>query len=168
MRTVAYAALLLGALDPLEGSWLVAASAGILAIAGRGSLPPATQRRARLAAILVIAGVAGMWILSALGGVGGATGRSPVWLLTLLPYPAGWLLALWGTGRPRWGAPAFMGVGVWYVTLGLLGLRTPTGEPAILLSVAGFGALLLCGGGWLTWQERWGATRSPATVVPRR
>ena len=36
VRTVAYAALLLGALDPLEGSWLVAAAAGILAIAGRG------------------------------------------------------------------------------------------------------------------------------------
>jgi hypothetical protein len=45
---------------------------------------------------LVLAGVAALWGLSALGGVGGDTGRSMWWLLLCAPYGLGWLLALGG------------------------------------------------------------------------
>jgi hypothetical protein len=37
-----------------------------------------------------------MWVLSAFGGLGGATGRSPWWGLTILPYPAGWIMGIIG------------------------------------------------------------------------
>ena len=42
----------------------------------------------------VALGVATLWAMSALGGVGGDTGRSIWWLLVLLPYPVGWILAV--------------------------------------------------------------------------
>ena len=37
-----------------------------------------------------------MFALSAVGGIGGKSGHSIWWGLLLLPYPAGWLMALVG------------------------------------------------------------------------
>jgi hypothetical protein len=34
--------------------------------------------------------------MSALGGIGGDTGRSYWWALLFLPYPVGWIMALTG------------------------------------------------------------------------
>jgi hypothetical protein len=37
-----------------------------------------------------------MLVLSAAGGIGGRSGHSMWWGILILPYPAGWLLALAG------------------------------------------------------------------------
>ena len=40
-----------------------------------------------------------MFGMSALGGVGGTSGRSIWWILLCLPYPIGWVLGLVGAAR---------------------------------------------------------------------
>lgn len=51
------------------------------------------------AAALTTAAVAWMFVLSAMGGFGGDTGRSAWWALTLVPFPCGWGLGLFSLGR---------------------------------------------------------------------
>ena len=95
---VGLAALILGTLDPLEGSLLILAAVALLALAGYAG--HFTGRRQLAWALgLVALGVGTLWGLSALGGFGGRTGRSNWWALLLLPYPVGWLLALSGALR---------------------------------------------------------------------
>ena len=48
------------------------------------------------AAMLIALGVAALFGLSALGGVGGSTGRSMWWLALCVSYPIGWILGLFG------------------------------------------------------------------------
>lgn len=40
--------------------------------------------------MLAAGGVGWLFILSAMGGFGGDTGRGAWWALTILPYPIGW------------------------------------------------------------------------------
>ncbi|HEX5215651.1 MAG TPA: hypothetical protein VFV98_09325 [Vicinamibacterales bacterium] len=95
-RTLVIAGLLLmlvGALDPLEGS-VVILGGSVLAAAGAFF---ARSRRYRLqiaASLLIAMGVAALFGLSALGGVGGTTGRSMWWLAICVSYPIGWLIGL--------------------------------------------------------------------------
>ena len=95
---VGLAAMLAGAVDPLEGSPMVAAAVGLV---GLGSwYGHSRQRRSLLWSVgLVAVGVGAMFILSALGGVGGTSGRPLWWALTILPYPVGWILGLVGAIR---------------------------------------------------------------------
>ena len=88
--------MVIGALDPLEGSVIILPC---VAIAALGVWMGHTRRRKLVYAgvALVAWGVAGMFLLSAIGGVGGTSGRSAWWTLTLLPYPVGWLLGLAGS-----------------------------------------------------------------------
>ncbi|MFZ9745906.1 MAG: hypothetical protein ACO3G4_04665 [Opitutaceae bacterium] len=84
-----------GALDPLEGAGVILAGSVLLRVSA--SLPRAPLPRPRrwtLVTVLIAAGVAAMFALSTGGGIGGDTGRSGMWLLLLLPYPAGWLLGV--------------------------------------------------------------------------
>ena len=84
---------LLGTIDPMEGSILVALGAGTMAWVSYIAKEPHFKYY-RLAAVLIAIGVATLWILSAYGGFGGDTGRSDSWGLLVLPYPAGWLIVL--------------------------------------------------------------------------
>jgi len=98
LLVIGTAALVLGAVDPLEGSIVVMAGAGVaMGAAHLGHL------RARhwldWGMALGLLGVAAMWGLSAAGGVGPSSGRSYWWALLLLPYPVGWLLSLSGAVR---------------------------------------------------------------------
>lgn len=154
VRAVGFAALLLGALDPLEGSWVILAGAVALALVGRPEHTAAERRQEVLAAVLIAAGVAAMWILSGIGGIGGPAGQPVAWAITLLPYPIGWLLAIWSPGRTRWSAPAAIGVGAWYLAIAFLALRMARGEPGFLLGLAAFGATVGAGSGYLIWQQR--------------
>jgi hypothetical protein len=94
-----------------------------------------------------------MWIVSSVGGIGGPAGQPVGWAVTLLPYPAGWLLAIWAPGRPRWAAPAATGVGLWYVAIAFLALRMDRGSSGFLLGLAAFGACVSAGSGYLSWRQ---------------
>ena len=90
-------AMLLGSLDPLEGSLLILPGSGLVAVAvclsGKG-------RRTVLYWTwvfgLIAVGVGALFGLSAVGGIGGQSGHSLWWGVLLLPYAAGWLMALAG------------------------------------------------------------------------
>lgn len=89
------AAMLLGALDPLEGSLIILPGAAAAALGARLG---GTRWRSLLlwSFVLVAVGVAALFAMSAVGGLGGSTGRSMWWALVLLPYPVGWVLGLIG------------------------------------------------------------------------
>ena len=76
---------MVGTLDPLEGSLL------ILAGKDRGTV-------LYWACVfgLIAVGVGALFGLSAVGGIGGQAGHSMWWGVLLLPYLAGWLMALAG------------------------------------------------------------------------
>ncbi len=84
---------LLGSIDPLEGSVLVALGGIVMAVVARRMEDP-HWKYYRLAAILLVAGVAVLWIVSALGGFGGESDLAWGWGWLLLPYPAGWFMVL--------------------------------------------------------------------------
>jgi hypothetical protein len=92
---VGLVAHVIGAIDPLEGSIVILPGTALIAL---GAWLGKSRHRVLLywALVLVAAGVGAMWGLSALGGVGGGTGRSMWWLLVLLPYPIGWIMGLVG------------------------------------------------------------------------
>ncbi len=91
-------AMLVGAVDPLEGSLVILAGIGMVTL---GALLGKSHHRRWLywSFVLVAVGVAAIWGLTAVGGFGGRTGRSYWWGLTLLPYPVGWLMGLVGAIR---------------------------------------------------------------------
>ncbi len=97
LRVAGGIAMLLGTLDPLEGCVLILAGSGLVALSlcveGKG-------RRTVLywawAFVLIALGVGALIALSAAGGIGGKRGHSVWWGLLMLPYPAGWLMALAG------------------------------------------------------------------------
>jgi len=96
-------AMLLGAIDPLEGSVVILPGSGVVAL---GAFLGQDRHRKLLgwASILVAVGVGAMFALSAEGGLGGTTGRPMWWGLAMLPYPVGWVMGLVGTlgkGRHR-------------------------------------------------------------------
>ncbi len=94
-------AMLIGAVDPLEGSLVILPGAGMVAL---GALLGNSRHRRFLSwsFVLVAVGVGALWGLSALGGIGGESGHSIWWGLVLLPYPVGWIMGLIGAiGRLR-------------------------------------------------------------------
>jgi hypothetical protein len=85
--------MLAGCVDPLEGSLLILPGSGVAAL---GALLGGSRNiRWSLWGLAATAvGVGILFLLSAQGGVSGATGRSTWWLLILFPYPAGAVLSL--------------------------------------------------------------------------
>jgi len=90
-------AMLLGTVDPLEGSLLILPGSGLIAL---GTFIGKSQRSVIRYWLwvfgLIAVGVAAMFVLSAFGGIGGKSGHSMWWGIFILPYPAGWLMALVG------------------------------------------------------------------------
>jgi len=91
-------AMVIGAIDPLEGSLVILPGTGLVAL---GALLGSSRHRILLywSFFLVAVGVGALWGLSALGGFGGNSGRSNWWGLVLLPYPVGWIMGLVGSIR---------------------------------------------------------------------
>ncbi|HET9425387.1 MAG TPA: hypothetical protein VFO55_08455 [Gemmatimonadaceae bacterium] len=86
-------AVFVGTMDPLEGS--VAILAGFVLVTIAAGLRHSRRRNGLAWSVsLVAVGVATMFVLSAYGGVGGRTGRSMWWALTILPYPIGWIIGV--------------------------------------------------------------------------
>ena len=97
LQTVGGIAMLVGTLDPLEGSLLILPGSGMVALA---MYLGGKDRRTVLywAGVfgLIAVGVGALFGLSAAGGIGGKGGHSIGWGVLLLPYLAGWLMALAG------------------------------------------------------------------------
>ncbi len=108
--------LVVGSLDPLEGSALILPGSALLAL---GSYLGREDRRILAyrtwSFILVALGVGALFGLSAIGGVGGSSDHSAWWSLLILPYLVGWSLDIWGPGAPRWVSVAGIVVGAWYL-----------------------------------------------------
>lgn len=107
--------MLLGALDPMEGSLLILPGSGLVAL---GTFLGHKERRLvtyRVWVFILIAiGVGALWGLSMAGGFGGSSGRSNWWAVLVLPYVIGWSMGIWGPGSPRWLLILGIGVGLWY------------------------------------------------------
>jgi hypothetical protein len=91
-------AMIIGALDPLEGSLIILPGSGLVALSA--FLGQSRHRTFVYWAFgLTVIGVAAFFVVSMFGGVGGNTGHSHLWLLTALPYPVGWIMSLVGVVR---------------------------------------------------------------------
>jgi hypothetical protein len=92
------AGMLVGAIDPLEGCFIILPSFGLV---GFGALIGKSRHVALLGwgFALVAFGVTAMIVTTWLGGVGGNSVHSKWWLLAELPYPIGWIMGLVGAIR---------------------------------------------------------------------
>jgi hypothetical protein len=88
--------MIAGAIDPMEGSVVILAG-GAIAAAGAYLGRSARFKTIATAFVLILIGVGAMFGFSALGGVGGNSGRSLWWMLTMAPYPIGWIIELVAT-----------------------------------------------------------------------
>jgi len=111
-------AMLVGAVDPMEGSLVILPGSGLVAL---GTFLRQNERRLiayRLWVFILIAiGVGALWGLSMLGGIGGKSGLSMWWGVLILPYLIGWLMGIVGPGSPRWLLMLGIVVGLWYLTI---------------------------------------------------
>lgn len=142
--------MVLGALDPLEGSVVILAGSLLLLA---GSFAAGDDRPARgfhaLVFLLVAFGVGALWAISSVGGVGGPHGHSNWWLLFMAPYPVGWCLGMCGSRTPRWQAALGIFVGAFYLFLMAVVLHRATNHPASFAApgfVIGAIGLLVIGG----------------------
>lgn len=88
-------AMLVGSLDPLEGSIAILIGGGLVTLGtflgGPGSR---LLKYWTLIFSLIIVGVAALWAISSVGGLGGKGGLSMWWGLLMLPYPVGAIMGL--------------------------------------------------------------------------
>jgi hypothetical protein len=93
LAVVGVAGMVLGAIDPLEGAFVILPAAALVALSA--FLAKSSDRvPLYFSAGLITLGVAALLILSALGGFGGDSGRLMWWVLVIAPYPIGWLIGL--------------------------------------------------------------------------
>lgn len=86
-------ALIIGTIDPLEGSIVIEAGSGFLALSTY--LTNDRHRKIFLVSlIMIIIGVSFLFYLSSLGGFGGTATLSWWWGTLILPYPIGWLISI--------------------------------------------------------------------------
>lgn len=87
--------ILTGSLDPMEGSLLILPGTGLIALgAYLGQLDRRITRYWIWIFSLCAIGIGELWELSAFGGFGGGSGHSIWWGVLILPYVAGWILAV--------------------------------------------------------------------------
>jgi hypothetical protein len=144
--------MLVGAIDPMEGSVLILPGSLILAL---GTF--FNQGERHLLAyrvwvfILIAVGVGALWGLSAVGGIGGKSGHSMWWGVLILPYLIGWSMGIWGPGSPRWLLVLGIGVGLWYLAILALVLKHSSERggamsalPGIIIAVVGVLTIVGC------------------------
>jgi multisubunit Na+/H+ antiporter MnhB subunit len=86
-------ALIIGALDPMEGSVVIASGSALIAL----STYLTHDRHWKiflLSLIMILIGVFFLFYLSSLGGFGGTATLSWWWGTLILPYPIGWLISI--------------------------------------------------------------------------
>jgi hypothetical protein len=108
-------AMLVGALDPMEGSLIILPGSGLVAL---GTFLGQSERRLLAyrvwVFILIAIGVGAMWGLTRVGGFGGNSEHSMWWGVLILPYLIGWSMGIWGPGSPRWLLVLGIVVGLFY------------------------------------------------------
>lgn len=90
---VGIVALIVGALDPLEGSVIIAIGSTLVAF----STYFTRDRHSKIfmiSAIMIVIGVFFLFFFSSLGGFGGTSTLSWWWGTLILPYPIGWLITI--------------------------------------------------------------------------
>jgi hypothetical protein len=111
-------AMVVGAVDPMEGSAIILPGSGLVAL---GTFLSHSERRLiafRVWVFILIAiGVGSLWGLSRIGGIGGNSGHSLWWGLLILPYLIGWSMGIWGPGSPRWLLVLGIVVSLFYMAL---------------------------------------------------
>ena len=86
-------ALIIGVLDPLEGSVILAVGCALIALSTY--LTHDRHWKIFLASlIMIVIGVCFLFYLSSLGGFGGSSTLSWWWGTLILPYPLGWLMSI--------------------------------------------------------------------------
>lgn len=136
--------VLVGGVDPLEGSILVLTGTALLAAAAMVAPCDGVVRRARAINLaLTLVGFAAIWGMTAVGGVGESTGHSFWCALLGLPLVAGWSLSFWARGAPRWLTWLGLLAGGWYLILPLLAAAKARTNPDIVWPV--LAALAICG-----------------------
>lgn len=139
--------LVVGAIDPMEGSLVILPGSGLLAL---GAYLGQAERRMiayRVGAFVLIAiGVAALWGFSAVGGFGGSSGRSMWWGTLILPYLIGWNMGIWGPGSPRWLSWLGLGNGLWYLAMaGIIVKQKRLNWEFIVVFLATIGIVALAG-----------------------
>jgi hypothetical protein len=151
LSTVGYIGMLVGAIDPLEGSLVILPSSGLVAL---GTFIGRDDRRVFMyrtcVFVLIAAGVGALWGLSAAGGIGGLSGHSGWWGVLILPYVIGWFMGICGPGSPTWVLKLGIGVGVVYLLISVLILNRAAEQVAGVsalsgIAVAGVGVLTIAG-----------------------
>jgi hypothetical protein len=100
MMVLGSIALVVGALDPMEGSVVILLGSAVLVIGAYVHQTfPHELRNWVIVFVLVAVGVVALFTMTALGGIGRSTGRSDWWGLVLLPYAVGWVLGVLGIIR---------------------------------------------------------------------
>ena len=131
-------AMLVGALDPMEGSVVILPGSGLVAL---GAFLGHSERRLiayRVGVfILIVIGVGAMWGLSWVGGFGGPSGRSMWWGMLILPYLIGWSMGIWGPGSPRWLLLLGIVVGLWYLAILAMVLKGSGGHHGAMSALPG-------------------------------
>lgn len=163
-----FAALLIGAIDPMEGAFVILPGTALVAL---GAFLHGADRQTlvyRLASFLAVAiGVGAMIVFSAFGGIGGSTDLSAWWGLLILPYPVGWIMAICGHDTPRWVLWLGIVVSLWFYTvLGLVAWKTVSDPQTNVnlvagILLAGVGVVTFAGCVWRLTTNR-AVTRGPA------
>ena len=157
LMSVGYAAMLAGAVDLMEGSLLILPGSALV-LAGT-YLDSNAQRfiayRLGVLALLAV-GIGALFGLSTVGGFGGKSGPSGWWGLLVLPYLVGWPLGILGPGNPRWVHYGGVIVGLWFLAIPVMMVRTlmlhPGSSrpfiPGVLVTVAALGVVTISGCVW--------------------
>ena len=147
------AALVIGAVEPLCGS-IVILIGGALATLGAhlGDRPPRFKAYRTIAFAMILFGFSAIWVFTALGGIGGSTGRSFWWGLLILPYLVGWTMSVWAPDSPRWVLLLGIAVGLWHHVILVTILQrvhdrpdaVTAAMPAVILALTGLVTILGC------------------------
>ena len=86
-------ALLIGAIDPMEGSVVIAIGSLLIALATYIA-KDRHQKLFLMTMVMILVGVFFLFFLSSLGGFGGKSDLSWWWGLLILPYPVGWIISI--------------------------------------------------------------------------
>jgi hypothetical protein len=155
IRTIGFIFILIGGLDPMEGSLLILPGSGLIALGAYMDREKFHDLSFRLwMFILILIGVGTMFIVSPMGGIGGPEGLSVWFAILVIPYPIAWSLSFWASGEtPYWALWGGIVGGAWYFVILLMMASRDMGEvnPAMIIvpaTLSVLGAVTIAGCIW--------------------